>query len=57
MRNMAKKAAASATIEKCGPVAAVKLQKQRLDVSKLTMPEIRILALLYFKTEIAKQMK
>jgi hypothetical protein len=41
-------------IEKCGPAAAVKLQKQRMDVSKLTMPEIRALSLRYFNTEIPK---
>jgi hypothetical protein len=55
-----KKAAASATIENCGPAAAaaaVKCQKQRMYVSKLTMPEIRALSLFYFKTEIAKQRK
>jgi hypothetical protein len=40
-----KKAAASATIEKCSPAAAVKLQKQRMYVLKLTMPEIRALSL------------
>jgi hypothetical protein len=28
------------TIEKCAPAAAVKLQKQRMNISKLTMPEI-----------------
>jgi hypothetical protein len=49
-----RKAAASANIEKCGPAAAVKLQKQRMDVSKLTMPEIRALSLHYFNTEIPK---
>jgi hypothetical protein len=47
-----KKKAASATIEKCAPAAAVKLQKKRMDFSKLTMPEIRALSLYYFKTEI-----
>jgi hypothetical protein len=52
-----KKAAASATIEKCGPAAAVKPPKQRIYVSKLTMPEIRALSLFYFKTEIAQQRK
>jgi hypothetical protein len=52
-----KKAAASATIENCGLAAAVKLQKQRMYVSKLTLPEIRALFLFYFKTEIAKQRK
>jgi hypothetical protein len=40
-----KKAAASAIIEECGPAAAVKLQKQRMDILKLTMPEIRALSL------------
>jgi hypothetical protein len=49
-----KKAAASATIEKCGPTAAVKLKKQRMDVSELTMPEICALSLRYFNTEIPK---
>jgi hypothetical protein len=52
-----KTTAASATLEKCGPAAAVALQKQRMDISKLTMPEIRALSLFYFKTEIAKQRK
>jgi hypothetical protein len=52
-----KKNAASAIIEKCGPAAAVKLQKQSMDFSKLTIPEIRALSLFYFKTEIAKQRK
>jgi hypothetical protein len=41
----------------CGPAAAVNRQKQRMYVSKLTMPEIRALCLFYFKTEIAKQRK
>jgi hypothetical protein len=41
-------------IEKCGPAAAVKLQQQRMDVSKLTMPEIRALSLHYFSTKIPK---
>jgi hypothetical protein len=52
-----KKAAASAIIEKCGPAAAVKLQKQRMDVLKLTMLEIRALSLHYFNTEIPKEIK
>jgi hypothetical protein len=34
------KAAASATIVKCGPAAAVKIQMQHMDLSKLTLPEI-----------------
>jgi hypothetical protein len=37
MSNFTKKNAASETIKKSGPAAAVKLQKQRMDVSKLTM--------------------
>jgi hypothetical protein len=52
-----KKAAASATIETCSPAAPVKLQTQRMYVSKLTMPEIRARFLFYFKTEIAKRRK
>jgi hypothetical protein len=42
-----KNATASATIKKCGPTAAVKLQKQRVDVSEPTMSEIRELSLFY----------
>jgi siroheme synthase len=38
---------------KCGPAAAVKLQKKRMYVSELTMPEIRALSLHYFKTEMS----
>jgi Glu-tRNA(Gln) amidotransferase subunit E-like FAD-binding protein len=49
-----KKAIASATIEKCGPAAPVTLQKQRMDVSKLTMQEIRALFHFCFETEIRK---
>jgi hypothetical protein len=45
LSKLSKKAAASSTIEKCGPAAAVKLQKQRMGVSKLAMPEIRGLSL------------
>jgi hypothetical protein len=52
-----KKDAASATIEKCGTAAALKHQKQRMDVSELTMPEISAVSLFYLKTEIAKQRK
>jgi hypothetical protein len=38
-----KETAASATIEKSGP-AVVKRPKQRMDVSKITMPDIRELS-------------
>jgi hypothetical protein len=37
------------------PAAAVKLQRQRMEVSKFTMPEIRALTLFYLKTEILKR--
>jgi hypothetical protein len=33
------------------------LQKHRMDVPKLTMPEIRALSLFFLKTKIAEQRK
>jgi hypothetical protein len=54
LSELPKKAAASATIEKCGPAAAVTRQKKRMNVSELTMPKIRALSLRYFHTEIPK---
>jgi hypothetical protein len=50
--NAQKQDAVSAAIEKFAAAAAFKLRKRSMDVSKLTMHEIRILARYNFKTEL-----
>jgi hypothetical protein len=50
--NAQKQDAVSAAIEKCAAAAAFKLRKRSMDVSKLTIHEIRTLARYYFKTEL-----
>ncbi len=52
-----KKTSTTANIEKSALAAAVKLQDKSMDVSKLAMPEMRALALYYFKTDLLEGKK